>query len=74
MKKIKKITPYMIILIMSAIVSVPLLSPNINIYQDDGVQHICRLIGTWQTIKSGEFMPMIMSNFLNNFGYSWNLC
>lgn len=73
MKKIKKITPYMIILIMSAIVSVPLLSPNINIYQDDGVQHICRLIGTWQTIKSGEFMPMIMSNFLNNFGYSWNL-
>ena len=49
------------------------MNKNINIYRDDGIQHVCRLIGTYQTIKSGEMLPMIMSNLCNNFGYSWNI-
>jgi len=49
------------------------MNKNINIYIDDGIQHVCRLIGTYQTIKSGEMLPMIMSNLCNNFGYSWNI-
>lgn len=64
---------YILIIIFSAIICVPLLNKNLNIYLDDGIQHICRLIGTYQTLKAGEFLPMIMSNFCNNFGYSWNI-
>lgn len=73
MEKFKKILPQLIILLGAVIVSIPLLFKNLNIYQDDGVQHICRLIGTWQTLQDGQFLPMIMSKYLNGFGYSWNI-
>lgn len=73
MEKFKKILPHLIILLGAVIVSIPLLFKNLNIYQDDGVQHICRLIGTWQTLQEGQFLPMIMSKYLNGFGYSWNI-
>ncbi len=73
MEKFKKILPHLIILLGAVIVSIPLLLKNLNIYQDDGVQHICRLIGTWQTLQEGQFLPMIMSKYLNGFGYSWNI-
>lgn len=69
----KKLIDYLIILIFALIVSIPLASQNLNIYQDDGVQHIARLMGTYQTITEGEFPPVIMSNFCNGFGYSWNI-
>ena len=71
--KFKKAMPYLIILIASIIVSIPLLNKELNIYVDDGVQHICRLIGTWQTIVSKQCLPMIMTNLANGFGYSWNI-
>lgn len=61
------------LLLISIIVCLPLLYSKFNIYADDGIQHICRLIGTFQMLKSGQFLPEIMSNFCNNFGYSWNL-
>ncbi|MGN1327473.1 MAG: hypothetical protein ACI4VQ_05325 [Clostridia bacterium] len=64
---------YFIIIIASIIICIPLLNKNLNVYIDDGIQHICRLIGTYQTIEEGQFLPMIMSNFCNNFGYSWNI-
>ena len=38
-----------------------------------GVQHIARLMGTYQSIKEGQTYPVIMSNFCNGFGYSWNI-
>ena len=69
----KKIADIVIILIFSLIVSIPLSSNNLDIYRDDGVQHIARLIGTYQTITEGEFPSVIMSNFCNGFGYSWNI-
>lgn len=62
-----------IIFIVSIFVCLPLLNKNCNIYIDDGIQHLCRLIGTEQTLVSKQFLPMIMSNFCNNFGYSWNI-
>lgn len=62
-----------IIFIVSIFVCLPLLNKNCNIYIDDGIQHLCRLIGTEQTLASKQFLPMIMSNFCNNFGYSWNI-
>lgn len=69
----KKIIDYIIILAFALVVSIPLASNNINIYVDDGIQHIARLMGTYQTITEGEFPPVIMSNFCNGFGYSWNI-
>ena len=61
------------IILTSLIMSIPLLFLDSNIQIDDGIQHICRLIGTEQSIEEGQLMPVIMSNFCNEFGYSWNL-
>lgn len=81
-EKLKRIIPNIksgeyaniaIIFIVSIFVCLPLLNKNCNIYIDDGIQHLCRLIGTEQTLVSRQFLPMIMSNFCNNFGYSWNI-
>lgn len=68
-----KIKDYIIIFVISVIISIPLLTSNFDIYADDGIQHIVRLMGTYQTITEGEFPPVIMSNFCNGFGYSWNI-
>lgn len=73
LNRIKDNKEYLYILLISIIVCIPLMSKNINVYRDDGIQHVCRLIGTYQTIRSGEILPMIMSSFCNNFGYSWNI-
>lgn len=63
----------LILCLASIFVCLPLLSNKINIMYDDGVQHIARLIGTYQSIEEGQTFPVIMSKFCNNFGYSWNL-
>ena len=73
LNRIKDNKEYLYILLISIIVCIPLMNKNINIYIDDGIQHVCRLIGTYQTIRSGEMLPMIMASFCNNFGYSWNI-
>ena len=69
----EKIKDGIIILIFTLIVSIPLASNNLNIYRDDGIQHIARLMGTYQSITEGQTIPVIMSNFCNGFGYSWNI-
>ena len=49
--KIKtKLIDYIIILIFAIIVSIPMLNEDFNIYSDDGIQHIARLMGTTQSI------------------------
>lgn len=68
-----KIKDYLIILFFAIIISIPMLNKNFNIYVDDGVQHIARLMGTAQSIEEGQIIPVIMSNFCNGFGYSWNI-
>lgn len=71
--KEKEIINYILIIIASIIISIPLANKKLNIYRDDGIQHICRIIGTEQTLADKQFLPMIMSNLCNNFGYSWNI-
>lgn len=77
MSKIKEIIKkekcysLIIILIASIFICIPLMSSKIDITYDDGVQHIARLMGTYQSICEGQIY--IMSNFCNGFGYSWNL-
>lgn len=61
----------LIILIASIFVCIPLMSKNIDMTYDDGIQHICRLMGTYQSLQEGQ--TKIMSNFCNGFGYSWNI-
>ena len=68
-----KIKDYLIILFFAIIISIPLISKDFNIYGDDGIQHIARLIGTSQSISEGQIIPVIMSKFCNGFGYSWNI-
>lgn len=71
--KEKETINYILIIIASIIISIPLANKSLNIYRDDGIQHICRIIGTEQTLADKQFLPMIMSNLCNNFGYSWNI-
>ena len=68
-----KVKDYLIILIFALLVSVPLVSEKLDIYRDDGIQHIARLMGTYQSIEENQTIPVIMSNFCNGFGYSWNI-
>lgn len=71
--KNKKILSYMIIIAISILLCIPLFSKYMDISRDDGIQHICRLIGTFNSIKEGNTFGIIMSDFCNGFGYSWNL-
>ena len=68
---IKNFKEILIIVFASVFVCIPLLSQQIDISYDDGIQHIARLIGTETSIKEGQ--TAIMSDFCNGFGYSWNL-
>ena len=69
----EKLKSYSFIILIAVIMSIPLFRSDYNIYIDDGVQHVCRIMGTYQSIAEGQIFPVIMSNFCNEFGYSWNL-
>ena len=71
--KNKRVISYLIIISVSMYVCVPLCSKYIDISTDDGIQHIYRLIGTFSSLKEGNLFPVIMSEFCNGFGYSWNI-
>lgn len=71
--KNKKVLSYFIIIAISIFLCIPLFSKYMDISRDDGIQHICRLIGTYNSIKQGNTFGIIMSDFCNGFGYSWNL-
>ena len=77
-EKIKKIVlekrniiDIILIFIIVSIISIPLLNNRLNIYYDDGIQHISRAYGTYESIKNGNFK--IIESLSNGFGYSWNL-
>ncbi len=69
--KNEKYYSVIIILIASIFVCLPLMSRNVDMTYDDGIQHIARLMGTYQSLQEGQ--TNIMSNFCNGFGYSWNI-
>ena len=80
MKKIIKkhdVTCYILIFLVSLFMCIPLFNNKMNITIDDGIQHIYRLVGTFDSIieccKNGNIFPVIISNFCNEFGYSWNI-
>ena len=60
------------IAISSIIISLPLLKSNIDVYFDDGIQHIGRAYETYLEIQN-RGNPKVLSNLTNGFGYSWDL-
>ena len=60
------------ILIVVIFLSIPMMRKNTDIYLDDGSQHLMRAYGTYQSMKQNG-TGMIISDFANKFGYSWNL-
>ena len=69
----KDICKYLILLFVTLILCMPMFSNKLNIYYDDGIQHIARAIGTEQSMKDGVLLGNVINNFASSFGYSWNL-
>ncbi len=65
-------TDYIILIIIAIILAIPMFSQKLDVYADDGIQHIARAFGTYETIKEGV-LPKIISSFTNGYGYSWDL-
>ena len=55
----------LILCIISIFICLPLLSNKVDIMRDDGVQHIARLMGTYQSFTEKQAFPVIMSQFCN---------
>ncbi len=73
MLKNRNLIDVLIIVIVALLIGSPLLSSQIDIYCDDGIQHIARAYGTTESIKENWLFPNVISNFTNSYGYSWNL-
>lgn len=71
--KNKKVLSYLIICLVTIFTCIPLFSKYMNISHDDGIQHICRIIGTNGALIEGNLFPVILSDFCNGFGYSWSI-
>ena len=67
----RSIIDILIVILISTFLCLPLIG-NVDVYKDDGIQHIARAFGTSLEMKESLF-PNIISNFANGFGYSWNL-
>lgn len=71
-KENRSVVDIMCLILVALILSIPMFHSNHDIYLDDGSQHLMRAYGTYQSIKENGSSNVI-SNFVNGFGYSWNL-
>ncbi len=71
-EKLKVLSYYIILIAVAAILCIPLLNKEADIYYDDGVQHIARAFSTQTALDNGE-STKVLSNLTNGYGYSWNL-
>ncbi len=71
--KNKELIVIIILILVGLLIGVPLLNQNLDVYYDDGIQHIARAYGTLNSFKENILFPNIISSFSNGFGYSWNL-
>lgn len=70
--KKKEIIYYIIIILITLLMSAPLMVEGF-LSTPDVYSHLSRNYNTMQGLKDGQFPPVIVSNFCNGFGYSWNL-
>ncbi len=71
--KNRKLVDTIILILVGFLLCIPLLDSKLNVYADDGIQHISRAFGTFNTIIEDGLYTKVISSFSNNFGYSWNL-
>ena len=69
--KRRNIIDIIILIVITLIISIPLLNNKLDVYFDDGIQHISRAYGTAKSMQEGNYN--IITDFANDFGYSWNL-
>ena len=62
---------YFLIFIISFFICTPLLIGHSQGH--DAIYHISRTVGTEIAVKEGQIPPLISSNFVDGFGYSWNI-
>ena len=70
-EKLKKYKYILIILLVAIIASIPLFRKDLDVYYDDGIQHIARAYATYLSIINGEHTE-VLSSLTNGFGYSWD--
>ena len=71
-KENRKIVDKILILFVAFLLFSPMLNPQIDIFLDDGSQHLMRAYYSYQSIlQTGT--ETVISSFTNGFGYSWNL-
>ena len=63
---IKKNVDTLIILLVALIIGIPLFNSKLNVYYDDGIQHIARALGTLESIGENKLFPNIIFSFANN--------
>lgn len=71
-KKIKQSLPYIIILMVSLILCIPLFSMNLSDFNEFRI-HIGRIASVKQIIKDGVFPALISYKHMNDFGYALNI-
>ena len=71
-EKLKKYKYIFIILVVAIIASIPFFRKDLDVYYDDGIQHIARAYATYLSIIDGEHTE-VLSSLTNGFGYSWDL-
>lgn len=64
---------FLVLLVLALIMCVPMLKNNLDIYYDDGIQHIARAFGSFEAMQKGISFGNIIPSFSNGFGYSWNV-
>lgn len=72
MKKIKEHIEIIVLLIAVLFVCIPLFKDGF-IDTHDGHFHISRIFGTTSGILDGQFLPEVVIEWGNGFGFSWNL-
>ena len=71
-EKLKQYKYFITIFLVALILSIPLFWKDLNVYYDDGIQHIARAYATYLSIINGEHTEVLLS-LANGFGYSWDL-
>ena len=71
-EKLKRYKHFLCIFFVAFIASIPLFWTNLNVYYDDGIQHIARAYASYFAIINGEHTE-VLSSLANGFGYSWDL-
>ena len=71
--KYRNLIDIIAICLVACLIGIPLLNSKLNVYYDDGIQHIARALGTEKAFEENFWFPNIISSFSNGYGYSWNL-